>query len=99
MRPAGLPAAQPMALSAGAKTYSVTDLHTDGSLGGLDLVIRYTAADATDPVATRAMNLEVMKGMLAAHPELRDAFHGLWVFAEAPNQRPFGNEVAMSDIH
>jgi hypothetical protein len=40
-----------------------------------------------------------MKAMLQAHPELRDGFHGLWIFAEAPNQRPYGNELAMSEIH
>jgi hypothetical protein len=50
-------------------------------------------------VATRARNLEVMKATLAAHPELREGFHGLWVFAEAPPERPYGNELAMSDIH
>ena len=98
-RPDGLPGAQPMTVSAGGKTFPVTDLHTDGSLGGLDLVIHYTATDATDPVATRAVNLDVMKAILAAHPELREGFHGLWVFADAPNQRPFGNELAMGDIH
>jgi hypothetical protein len=97
-RPAGLPGAQPMALGGNGNTFSVSDLHADGSLGGLDLVIRYAAADASDPVATRSRNLEVMKAMLQAHPELRDAFHGLWVYADAPNQRPFGNEVAMSEI-
>jgi hypothetical protein len=87
-----------MALGGNGKSFAVSDLHADGSLGGLDLVIRYNAADASDPVATRSSNLEVMKAMLQAHPELRDAFHGLWVYAEAPNQRPFGNEVAMSEI-
>jgi hypothetical protein len=98
-RPDGLPGEQPMTLTANGKTYPVSDLHTDGSLGGLDLVIRYTASDTSDPVAARAQNLEVMKAILAAHPEVRDGFHGLWVFAEAPNQRPYGNELAMSDIH
>jgi hypothetical protein len=98
-RPDGLPGEQPMPITANSKTYPVSDLHTDGSLGGLDLVIRYVAVDAGDPVATRAQNLEVMKAILAAHPEVRDGFHGLWVFAEAPNQRPYGNELAMSDIH
>jgi hypothetical protein len=98
-KPDGLPGAQPMDIGDGNKKYSVSDLHTDGSLGGLDLVIRYAAADVRDPVATRARNLEVMKAMLEAHPELREGFHGLWVFAEAPNQRPFGNELAMSEIH
>jgi hypothetical protein len=98
-RPDGLPGEQPMPITANSKTYPVADLHTDGSLGGLDLVIRYVTADTGDPVATRAQNLEVMKAILAAHPEIRDGFHGLWVFAEAPNQRPYGNELAMSDIH
>jgi hypothetical protein len=98
-RPDGLPGAQPIVVSEGNQTYSISDLHTDGSLGGLDLVIRYAATDVSDPVATRARNLEVMKATLAAHPELREGFHGLWVFAEAPPQRPFGNELAMGDIH
>jgi hypothetical protein len=99
LRPDNLPGAQPMQVTTDKKTYSVSDLHTDGSLGGLDLVIRYATTDAGDPVATRAQNLEVMKAMLEAHPELRDGFHGLWVFAEAPGQRPFGNELAMSESH
>jgi hypothetical protein len=98
-RPDGLPGAQPMEVKAGNQAYSVSDVHTDGSLGGLDLVLRYTTSDAGDPVATRARNLELMKATLAAHPELRDGFHGLWVFAEAPSQRPYGNELAMSEIH
>ena len=98
-KPDGLPGAQPMVVTAGGQTYSVSELHTDGSLGGLDLVLRYSTNDAADPVATRARNLELMKATLQAHPELRDGFHGLWVFAEAPSQRPYGNELAMSEIH
>jgi hypothetical protein len=93
--PDGLPGTQPMTLRA----FSISDVHTDGSLGGLDLVLRYAGGDVSDPVATRARNLEVMKAMLEAHPEVREGFHGLWVFAESPNQRPFGNELAMSEIH
>lgn len=98
-RPEGLPGAQPMEVKAGTQAYSISDVHTDGSLGGLDLVLRYTTTDTADPVAARARNLELMKATLAAHPELRDGFHGLWVFAEAPAQRPYGNELAMSEIH
>jgi hypothetical protein len=98
-RPDGLPGAQPMEIKAGTRAYSVNEVHTDGSLGGLDLVLHYTATDTADPVAARARNLELMKATLAAHPELRDSFHGLWVFAEAPGQSPYGNELAMSEIH
>jgi hypothetical protein len=98
-KPDGIPGAQPMLVTGGGQTYSVSELHTDGSLGGLDLVLRYSTTDAADPVATRARNLELMKATLQAHPELRDGFHGLWVFAEAPSQRPYGNELAISEIH
>jgi hypothetical protein len=98
-RPDGLPGAQPMEIKGGTQSFSVNDVHTDGSLGGLDLVLRYTATDTADPVAARARNVELMKAALAAHPELRDGFHGLWVFAVAPGQRPYGNELAMSEIH
>jgi hypothetical protein len=52
-RPDGLPGAQPMEIKAGNQAYSVNDVHTDGSLGGLDLVLRYSTTDAGDPVATR----------------------------------------------
>ena len=98
-KPEGVPGAQPMVITSGNNTFPVSQMHTDGSLGGLDLVLRYSTADTADPVATRARNLELMKAMLQAHPELRDGFHGLWVFAEAPSQRPYGNELAMSEIH
>ena len=96
--PSGLPAAQPMTISSGGQSYSVTNLHTDGSLGGLDLVISYQGENISDPVATRTRNVDLMKTMLTAHPELREAFHGLWVYADAGNQRPFANELPMSQI-
>jgi hypothetical protein len=98
-KPEGLPGAQPMVITSGNNTFPVSGIHTDGSLGGLDLVLRYFTAETSDPVATRARNLELMKAVLEAHPELREGFHGLWVFAESPNQRPYGNELAMSEIH
>jgi len=98
VKPAGLPGAQPMVLSSEAQSFSIIDLHTDGSLGGLDLVIRYAAQTVQDPVATRSQNLAVMHLILQAHPELKDAFHGLWVYAVAPGQAPFGIELPMGQI-
>ena len=99
-RPDGLPGAQPMVVTAGSQ-HLFRQRHAHrwfaGRPGsGPPLCHRRIRAD---PVATRARNLELMKATLAAHPELRDGFHGLWVFAEAPSQRPYGNELAMSEIH
>jgi hypothetical protein len=97
--PSGLPAGnQPMPLSGGGQNFSIQDMHTDSSLGGLDLVIHYQANDVSDPVAARTRNVALMTAMLAQHPELREGFHGLWAYANAPNQQPFANELAMDQI-
>ncbi len=98
--PSGLPTnTQPMLISgSGGQSFAIQDMHTDSSLGGLDLVINYEAKDVLDPVASRTRNVELMKAMLASHPELREGFHGLWAFANAPNQQPFANELAMGQI-
>ena len=98
--PNGLPGAnQPMLLSsAGGQSFEIQDMHTDSSLGGLDLVVEYKAQDTSDPVASRTRNLELMKAILTQHPEVRDGFHGLWAFANAANEQPFANELPMGQI-
>jgi len=65
---------------------------------GLDLVVTYTAASTSDPVATRQQIVALATALLAQHPELRQAFHGLWVHAEAANQPPFALELPMNQI-
>jgi hypothetical protein len=96
---AGIPGNQPVVVQDGDRSFTVTDMHPDGELGQLDLAVRYTATDTSDPVASRTHILELMKALLAQHPELRDGFHGLWVFADAPRQEPFAIEQPMSAIH
>ena len=98
VRPDGLPDTEPMKIAANGQTFDITNIHTDGSLGGLDLVVNYKTSDISDPVATRSRNVEVMKALLSQHPELREAFHGLWVYANAENQKPFAIELPMSQI-
>ena len=96
--PSGLPGQEPMLVNSSGTTLRVTNLHTDASFGGLDLVINYEAADVSDPVQARRVTVGLMKSMLLLHPELRSGFHGLWVFANAPNQRPFSLELPMAEI-
>src|ERR1700751_918589 len=98
VRPDGLPDPEPMKIEANGQIFDITNIHTDGSLGGLDLVVNYKASDVSDPVATRSHNLEIMKALLSRHPEMREAFHGLWVYANAENQRPFAIELPMNQI-
>ncbi len=96
--PQGLPGNEPMTLNANGQAFAVTDMHTDGTLGGLDLVFSYKTTSVSDPAAARAQIVSLMKALLAAHPELREGFHGLWAYANAPGQRPFAIELPMSEI-
>ena len=98
-RPAGLPDAQPMHLTSNGQTFAITNLHTGELSDELDLVLTYEATPNQDPVAARAKVTAVMRALLAAHPELESAFHGLWVYASTPgNQHPFALELPMKEI-
>jgi hypothetical protein len=98
VRPDDLPGTEPMKIVANQQTFDITNIQTDGSLGGLDLIVNYKTSDVSDPVTTRSRNIEVMKALLSRHPELREAFHGLWVYANAENQKPFAIELPMNQI-
>lgn len=99
VKPSDLPGAEAMKLPApDGKSFEVTALRTDSFGGQLDLVVNYKTASVADPVATRTEILVLMKALLLAHPELRQAFHGLWVYADAPGQRPYAIEMPMSQI-
>lgn len=66
---------------------------------GLDLVLRYQADSVADQTAARARNTAAASALLTAHPELREGFTGVSVFAEAPGQTPFPTEQSMAEIH
>jgi hypothetical protein len=96
--PPGLPGSQPLVLTVNSQSWNITSLRTDASLGGLDLVIHFQATPMPDPVASRKRAIEVMKAMLSEHPELREAFHGLWVYADVPGQAAYAIELPMAQI-
>jgi len=61
---------------------------------------KFLAVDSLgDAAAARKRNADAMVALLAAYPELRKPFHGVWVFAEAAGQNPFVTEQPMSEIH
>jgi hypothetical protein len=96
--PGGLPGAQPMVVNVAGSQVPVTNLHTDSTFGGFDLVVRYETQDVSNPAAARTKSVALMKALLALHPEWKDGFHGMWVFANAPNQQPFSLELSMPEI-
>jgi len=74
---------------------SVDDAPAQSSL---DLAVRLRADPLTDPVAARKRNDAAASALLAAYPELRKPFHGVWVSAEGPGQNPFTSEQPMAEI-
>jgi hypothetical protein len=81
--------------------YHFTGLSVDDSLAKekIDVTARLKVEQIGDPVAARKRNTDAMSALVAAYPELRKGFHGVWVFAEAPGQSPYATELAMNEIH
>jgi hypothetical protein len=97
-RPPDMPANGVLTVHVDGATYNVSKLRTDDALGGLDLVAHYEST-SSDPVTSRQQTINVMRGILTLHPELRDAFHGLWIFADpGPGGQAFSLEQPMSAI-
>jgi hypothetical protein len=95
----GLSADAPLVLKAADGTeFRFTGISVDSSLG-LDVAAHLKVETLDDVAAARKRNIAAMAALLAAHPELRSAFHGVWVFAEAPGKAPYATELALSDIH
>jgi hypothetical protein len=58
-----------------------------------------TNGNPVNMALVRQHNLAAMAALLHAHPELRTAFAGVWVFAQAPGLSPIPTEAAMDEIH
>jgi len=80
--------------------YHFTGLGVDDSLGqsSLDIEAHLHVDAGADPAAARKRNNDAASALLAAYPELRKAFHGVWIYAEAQGQNPFATEQPMAEI-
>ncbi len=107
-------AAAPLALSEGVTAdaplvvkgangaeYHFVGLGVDDSLAKdkVDVIAHLKVDQIGDPVVARKRNADAMSALVAAYPEMRKAFHGVWIFAEMPGQNPYPSEQAMSEIH
>jgi len=80
--------------------YRFTSLDTDDSLAKdrIDVAAHIKADAIADQAAARKRNVAAMSALLAAYPELRKSFHGMWIFADSGSQNPFATEQAMTEI-
>ena len=98
----GVSAESPLVVKgADGAEYHFTGLSVDDSLGKdkVDILAHLKVEQIGDPAAARKHNADAMAALLAAYPEMRRAFHGVWMFAEASGQNPFATEQAMNEIH
>jgi len=103
VRPDNVPGAKPLMVTANGSTYQVTGIDTTSALGPLDLEVNYVpnptqASQLRDPPLARKQVMDVMTSILALHPELHDAFHGIWVHAEQGDAALFSLELPMEQI-
>lgn len=103
IRPPDFPGAAPTTLSTGGSTFSISSVGITTEFGGLDLEVQYLP-DATqlsqlrDPVSARKQAITVMTALLERHPDLRAAFHGIWVRAAQGSASVYSLELPMDQI-
>jgi hypothetical protein len=103
VHPDSLPGVKPLLLDAHGSFFQVTAIDTTATLGPLDLEVHYApdvaeTAQLHDPPTARKQVTEVMIALLTLHPELRDAFHGIWVYADGGSSSLFSLELPMDQI-
>ena len=102
-KPADIPGDQPLAVNGRASSYQVTAIDTTTAIGSFDLDVHYApsaaqAAQLHDGAAARQQVMDLMTALLTRHPELRDAFHGMWVHADQGGVALFALELPMTGI-
>jgi hypothetical protein len=103
-KPQNLPdGSAPVTLTANGSNFALTNVDTTTALGPLDLDVHYTpdptqAAQLRNPPAARSQMVAVMTALLSQHPELRTAFHGMWVHADQGSTTLFALELPMDGI-
>ncbi|HTW49033.1 MAG TPA: hypothetical protein VMD92_13865 [Acidobacteriaceae bacterium] len=103
VHPENLPGDQPVNVYVNGLPYAIAHADTSADLGPLDFVIRYNAnpeeaAQLRDPVSARKQVVDLMSGLLTMHPGLREAFHGMWVYADSNGATLFALELPMNQI-
>jgi hypothetical protein len=90
-------------LNAQGSSYNLSAVDTTTQFGGLDLDVHYIpnptqAAQLRTPTEARKQVTDVMTALLAQHPGLRQAFHGMWVHADQGDATLFALELPMDQI-
>jgi hypothetical protein len=85
-------------ISAGGKTYHVTEIFPLAVGNDLDVVVKYQSPDISDTARTFQENTALIKALVTKFPEFRDAFGGVVARAVDPSGHDYGTLLAMKDI-
>jgi len=98
----GISTDSPLVVKSGTgHIYKFTSVTPGNSLrkDKLEIVVHMNRdSSSTSEETIRKDNLEAMSSWLAQHPEVRDKFYGMWIFADAPGQAPVATEAVMNEI-
>lgn len=102
-RPDGFPEQNPVSIVHQGTAFQIGAIGATTTFGALDLDVHYfpdaaQSAQLRDPQSARKQVVDVMSALLTLHPELRDAFHGIWVHADNGNATLFALELPMSGV-
>jgi hypothetical protein len=103
IKSANLPGPTPLLLSSHGENYSVTGIGTTTAFGRLDLDLHYTPdagqlSQLHDPPTARQQVMNIMSALLEQHPELQQAFRGIWVHADQGSASLFALDLPMDGI-
>ncbi len=87
--------------SADGTEFRFVGLGVDDSLGAdkIDVTAHLKVDQLGDATVAKKRNSDAARALLAAYPELRKAFHGVWIITNAAGQNPYATEEAMNEIH
>jgi hypothetical protein len=97
------PGSAAITLNAHGAAFTVISVDTTTEFGALDLDLHYApspaqAKELRTPITARQQVTDLMTALLAQHPELREAFHGIWVHADHENANIYALELPMNGI-
>lgn len=88
----------PVDLTAGGKSYKLTDIFPQAVEQYLDLVVKYQTGSVVDTKQTFQDNVAVIKGLVAKYPEYRDAFDGVVARGVEASGNDYGSLLPMKEI-
>lgn len=103
VKPLNFPGKNQLSLQSADGALTITSISATDALGPLDLDVQYRpsaiqAAQLNDPVTARQQVTAAMVALLEQHPELRVAFHGIWMQAEQGGSSSYALELPMNQI-